>query len=1032
MDQDLYTRATEITDEEQEGANTAQRVGSLFTDTLKVAEGNEKSISTVKSSLKDINSTLEAAAKSISSIETRTYELGNFATEEAALSKLASADIAGNIAIITAHCTYQGGNSITLQQSIVGNYCRQVIFNKDKYYHRAITFQDSTRATVTQVEDWAPLFADRLVWDTDANKYVPSQFGLTFNKGYTDAIPTATAENDGLMSKHRYQQTDTNTAAIVSLKDTQTTQGATLEKNTKSIAHNAEDIEHLDARVENNETQISSLNTKAKSWDRISDLVSDEDTGLNAAWDDINLNSDSISKNYDEIQNLKKGFRELGNFETKDLALAKLASVDIAGNIAIITAHCTYQGGISITMQQSIVNDYCRQLICENDHVQQRGIYFQDGTRATVTRVENLAPLFADRLVWDTDTNKYVPSQFGLTFNQGYTDAIPTATAENDGLMSKHRYQQTDTNTAAIASLKDTQTTQGSTLATATQNITDLKATTEAAAKSISNIETRTYELGNFASEDAALSKLASADIAGNIAIITAHCTYQGGNSITLHQSIVGNYCRQVIFNKDKYYHRAITFQDSTRATVTQVEDWTPLFADRLVWDTDANKYVPSQFGLTFNKDYTEAIPTATTENDGLMSKHRYQQTDTNTAAIAANKKDITAINSRCVELGTFDSEEAVISNLGELSICANGDIVVAHASYKADGTTYTITMLQCLSYNYCRQIIFNRDKIKQRGITFTSGQRTAIKKTEYQEFLFGDRLKWDSTTNKYVLNQFGSDFNRQQCDAIPTATTEHDGLMSRTQYSSLEATKEKADKAKPRKQEGTIVARRAIPPHPRINTTYVFDNGVIYSFPEKYFTDGGTLTVGKDYMILEETGCFNILRGTTTITKDNYASFERDGGIRLKLASTEGKPCIVRIEEDNKLSIEHTTIETSSEMFEAGQWAINSKWDMVLGKIRRRVTSLPDLSGQYTAAEFEKLKLNFRFLVKKRAYIRVYNSDSDEWVLKRKGKQWRYCKNMRNTCLVKITKGKRSNGETYSCVGNGSLYRLRRLAERV
>ena len=128
-------------------------------------------------------------------------DLGNFESEEAALDALKDIEISSNSNIVHAHCTYaNGAMSITMMQSIENDYCRQIIFNKSKVFQRAIYFTDGTRKEISHAEDWRCLFGDRLHWDSGENKYVLSQFGLSFKKEYTDPIPTATANNDGLMS----------------------------------------------------------------------------------------------------------------------------------------------------------------------------------------------------------------------------------------------------------------------------------------------------------------------------------------------------------------------------------------------------------------------------------------------------------------------------------------------------------------------------------------------------------------------------------------------------------------------------------------------------------------------------------------------------------------------------------------------------------------------------------------------------------------------------------------------------------------
>lgn len=133
-------------------------------------------------------------------------DLGNFESEEAALNALKAIEISSNSNIVHAHCTYaNGAMSITMMQSIENDYCRQVIFNKSKIFQRAIYFTDGTRQEISHAEDWSCLFGDRLQWDSGENKYVLRQFDLSFNKEHTTPIPTATANNDGLMSKEDKQ-----------------------------------------------------------------------------------------------------------------------------------------------------------------------------------------------------------------------------------------------------------------------------------------------------------------------------------------------------------------------------------------------------------------------------------------------------------------------------------------------------------------------------------------------------------------------------------------------------------------------------------------------------------------------------------------------------------------------------------------------------------------------------------------------------------------------------------------------------------
>lgn len=162
----------------------------LFSVTLPLATASTAGLMTTKA-VTDVQTALN----------TRVKELGNFGSEEAALNALRDPAISGNAQIVVVHLTYQTHMGITMMQNIVNDFCRQIIFNHDKVYHRAIYFTNSKRDTINYAEDWSCLFMDRLIWDSAAHKYVPSLFGVKFNASYTDAIPLASTTTDGLMTK---------------------------------------------------------------------------------------------------------------------------------------------------------------------------------------------------------------------------------------------------------------------------------------------------------------------------------------------------------------------------------------------------------------------------------------------------------------------------------------------------------------------------------------------------------------------------------------------------------------------------------------------------------------------------------------------------------------------------------------------------------------------------------------------------------------------------------------------------------------
>ncbi len=145
------------------------------------------------------------------------------------------------------------------------------------------------------------------------------------------------------------------------------------------------------------------------------------------------------------ILDLKKGFRDMGEFETEAKALNALGDLTYCSSNAYCVLHAHYsKEGKECNMvciqsfNEDAENDkhLVRQFLFNRDKVWQRCIYFTDKTRTEIKSRDNWEATFCDRLHWDADTRKLVPSLFGYTFNKDYTDAIPLSNFTTDGLMS--------------------------------------------------------------------------------------------------------------------------------------------------------------------------------------------------------------------------------------------------------------------------------------------------------------------------------------------------------------------------------------------------------------------------------------------------------------------------------------------------------------------------------------------------------------------------------------------------------------------
>lgn len=231
---------------------------------------------------------------------------------------------------------------------------------------------------------------------------------------------------------------------------------------------------------------------------------------------------------------------------------------------------------------------------------------------------------------YDHDNEEHQTSQYMLPYM-----GIDNGACYQDGLLpwqwgqrmkdcgEKFRFIREELSTAEQVNLRYLNFSNGGVYDTPISKATSAKAGVMTAADKtkLDNLTAYARDLGNFESEEAALDALKAIEISSNSNIVHVHCTYaNGAMSITMMQSIENDYTRQIIFNKSKVFQRAIYFTDGTRQEISHVEDWSCLFGDRLHWDSGDNKYVLSQFGLPFNKEHTDPIPTATANNDGLMS----------------------------------------------------------------------------------------------------------------------------------------------------------------------------------------------------------------------------------------------------------------------------------------------------------------------------------------------------------------------------------------------------------------------------
>lgn len=196
--------------------------------------------------------------KDITSIKKGFCDMGEFETEAKALNALGDLTYCSSNAycVLHAHYSKEGKecNMVCIQSFNEDaendkHLVRQFLFNRDKVWQRCIYFTDKTRTEIKSRDNWEAPFCDRLHWDADTRKLVPSLFGYTFNKDYTDAIPLSNSTTNGLMSAAQAAKLDTASTNASNAVTTANTANTTASAAKTAAATNATAIAAHDTRL---------------------------------------------------------------------------------------------------------------------------------------------------------------------------------------------------------------------------------------------------------------------------------------------------------------------------------------------------------------------------------------------------------------------------------------------------------------------------------------------------------------------------------------------------------------------------------------------------------------------------------------------------------------------------------------------------------------------------------------------------------------------------------------------------------------
>lgn len=203
--------------------------------------------------------------------------------------------------------------------------------------------------------------------------------------------------------------------------------------------------------------------------------------------------------------------------------------------------------------------------------------------------------------------------------------------------------------------------------------------------------------------------------------------------------------------------------------------------------DTENNEEIVKKVLEKIDKDFESYIKKVDADNTYATKTALSKKVDAVTGkGLSTNdftnnyKASLESLATNIRDLGHYNTEADAINYLKTLPICADTKIIHAHLTYGDKNNPNTITLIQNVTASWTRQVLFRGDKVQQRAIYFTNNERTEIRMIEDLQPLFGDRLKWDSNTHKYLLCQFGDTFNEQYTEPISMASSTTDGLISK------------------------------------------------------------------------------------------------------------------------------------------------------------------------------------------------------------------------------------------------------------
>lgn len=272
--------------------------------------------------------------------------------------------------------------------------------------------------------------------------------------------------------------------------------------------------------------------------------------------------------------------------------------------------------------------------------------------------------------------------------------------------------------------------------------------------------------IGSFSSVNAACDYAARAEVAGDksAALLVFDAVGATGKTIQgrIIQQINGlDECMQIRMWDKRLHRRNVTGANGVKGNQTSAQEWKEFGVTSYAYNADTRKITFSGYGG--DELGNVVLPLATSSSSGLMSSAVFSRLNT----LSQVSENIHLLN-----LGTFDTMSLAYAAAAALNVCSNP--YWESLFFTVGSNSFHIR--QQVENDCCVQTLFLGRAIKQRYISFSDPNRTAIAEVQSWQNSMVRNLKYTAASQQLQLQSPWND-NVGSAATIPTVSSSVNGL---------------------------------------------------------------------------------------------------------------------------------------------------------------------------------------------------------------------------------------------------------------